>query len=130
MSIHLNYYNYWGNYIWLGINYLYFKDKKKYWKLWKNVLFLLHFSKDLYSRKDMNLARFNIVPIVQFRWRCACLDQWWKFSSLQHFTPVVKPVYSGHLGKIDKMTTIYRWPLYEGFDYSTKYFTLIVNKRL
>ena len=66
MSIHLNYYNYCGNYIWLGINYLYFKDKKKYWKLWKNVLFLLHFSKDLYSRKDMNLARFNIVPIVQF----------------------------------------------------------------
>jgi hypothetical protein len=27
---------------------------------------------------------------------------------------VVKPVYSGHLGEIDKMTTIYRWPLYEG----------------
>jgi hypothetical protein len=26
----------------------------------------------------------------------------------------VKPVYSGHLREIDKMTTIYRWPLYEG----------------
>jgi hypothetical protein len=26
------------------IVYLYFKDKKKYWKLWKNVLFFLHFS--------------------------------------------------------------------------------------
>jgi hypothetical protein len=26
----------------------------------------------------------------------------------------VKPVYSGHLGEFDKMTTIYRWPLYEG----------------
>jgi hypothetical protein len=42
----------------------------------------------------------------------------------------VKPVYSGHLREIDKMTTIYRWPLYEGFDYSMKYSTLIVNKRL
>jgi hypothetical protein len=27
----------------------------------------------------------------------------------------MKPVYSGHLGEIDKMTTIYRWLLYEGF---------------
>jgi hypothetical protein len=26
----------------------------------------------------------------------------------------VKPVYSGHLGEFDKMTTIDRWPLYEG----------------
>jgi hypothetical protein len=26
----------------------------------------------------------------------------------------VKPVYSGHLGEFDKMTTICRWPLYEG----------------
>jgi hypothetical protein len=26
----------------------------------------------------------------------------------------VKPVYSGHLGEFDKITTIYRWPLYEG----------------
>jgi hypothetical protein len=42
----------------------------------------------------------------------------------------VKPVYTGHLGEFDKMTTIYRWPLYEGFDYSMKYSTLIVNKRL
>jgi hypothetical protein len=28
---------------------------------------------------------------------------------------VVKPVYHGNLGEIDKMTTIYKWPLYEGF---------------
>jgi hypothetical protein len=25
------------------IVYLYFKDKKNYWKLWKNALILLHF---------------------------------------------------------------------------------------
>jgi hypothetical protein len=34
--------------------------------------------------------------------------------SEQFFGNTVKPVYSGHLGKIDKMTIIYRWPLYEG----------------
>ena len=33
-------------------------------------------------------------------------------ESIEHYT--VKPVYSGHLGEIDEMTTIYRWPLYEG----------------
>jgi hypothetical protein len=26
----------------------------------------------------------------------------------------VKSVYSGHLWEFDKITTIYRWPLYEG----------------
>jgi hypothetical protein len=40
----------------------------------------------------------------------------------------VKPVYSGHLGENDKMTTIYRWPLYGGFEFSTRYCTLVVNK--
>ena len=58
-------------------------------------------SKDLYSRKDMNLSRFNIdcmqvccvartseITQSAIRWRCTCLDQWWKFSSLQHFKPV------------------------------------------
>ena len=40
----------------------------------------------------------------------------------------VKPVYSGHLGENDKMTTIYRWPLYGGFEFSTRYCTFVVNK--
>ena len=30
------------------------------------------------------------------------------------FNYTVKPVYSGQLGEFDKMTTIYRCPLYEG----------------
>jgi hypothetical protein len=54
--------------------------------------------KDLYSRKDMNLAIFNIdcmqvccvartseITHSAICWQCVCLDQWWKFSSLQHF---------------------------------------------
>jgi hypothetical protein len=33
---------------------------------------------------------------------------------MSFLTYTVKPVYSGHLGEFDKMTTINRWPLYEG----------------
>jgi hypothetical protein len=42
----------------------------------------------------------------------------------------VKPFYSGHLGKIDKMTTIYRRPLYEGFWFFDKilHTSSVVNK--
>jgi len=56
--------------------------------LFESNLFILHLSgKDLYSRKDMNLARFNIdcmlvwcvartseITHSAIRWRCACLD--------------------------------------------------------
>jgi hypothetical protein len=42
---------------------------------------------------------------------------------------IVKPVHNGHLGEIDKMTIIYTGDLYmKGFDFSTKYCTLVVNK--
>jgi hypothetical protein len=38
----------------------------------------------------------------------------------------VKPVYSGHLGENDKMTTIYMWPLYGGFEFSTRYWNVTI----
>jgi hypothetical protein len=46
----------------------------------------------------------------------------------------VKPVYNGHLGENDKMTTIYRWPLYEGVwlidEILWAICTLVVNKNV
>ena len=51
-----------------------------------------------------------------------------KMTSISHKPTTVKPVYSGHLGENDKMTTIHRWPLYGGFEFSTRYCTFVVNK--
>ena len=64
---------------------------------------------------------------------------WWFYFQLFYYLSkfsklfpsdqsTVKPVYSGHLGENDKMTTIYRWPLYRGFEFSTRYCTFVVNK--
>ena len=55
----------------------------------------------------------------------SCLPTLLIFIHIEH---TVKPVYSGHLGENDKMTTIYRWPLYGGFEFSTRYCTFVVNK--
>ena len=67
MTTHLNYHDHWGNYTWLSI---YISKIKKYWKLWKNVLFFLHFI--LFFMKNVwgypYLNTHNLFSIEKYRY--------------------------------------------------------------
>jgi hypothetical protein len=83
MSTHLNYHNYWGHYTWLSI---YISKMKKYWKLWKNVLFFLHFSvffiKNIWGYPYLKTHNFfsieNMLHFFFFKfWMLTCIWCFW-----------------------------------------------------
>jgi hypothetical protein len=57
-----------------------------------------------WQKLTLPLARWATKKSVKTTSAWPCMMICWSLYT-------IKPVYSGHLGEIDKMTTIYRWPL-------------------
>ena len=86
--------------------------------LWSCSKSCLHFSL-MFSEGEVKSPCFLQVvsPVLNkicYSCYCQLCPIKWSALDILRDTCTVKPVYSGHLGEFDKMTTIDRWPLYEG----------------